>query len=182
MLLNCNGREISTLRCYNEEDHQHESRNTGCRGTHSWPGSQRRAARRREIRDGEARDSHLLRRVQDVGHPGVLQVVEVKDRLPVTDDDPSADLRRTCDNVWCQQPAAAGTLLQSTFLFFSWCSPRPDSEPGLLCLRRQSWCRRVSCGPGLLATPLRTSSSRLDWRGSLRPALGDRGDPTSCSE
>ena len=99
MLLNCNGREISTLRCYSEEDHQHESRNTGCRGTHSWPGSQRRAARRREIRDGEARDSHLLRRVQDVGHPGVLQVVEVKDRLPVTDDDPSADLRRTCDNV-----------------------------------------------------------------------------------
>ena len=34
----------------------------------------------------------VLRSVQHVAHPGVLQVGEVTDRLPVPDDDPSADL------------------------------------------------------------------------------------------
>ena len=34
----------------------------------------------------------VLGRVEDVGHPGPLQVGEVTDCLPVTDDDPSADL------------------------------------------------------------------------------------------
>ena len=36
----------------------------------------------------------LLRRVEDVGHPGALQVVQVTHRLPVTDDDARADLNR----------------------------------------------------------------------------------------
>ena len=36
----------------------------------------------------------LLRRVEHVGHPGALQVVQVTHRLPVTDDDARADLNR----------------------------------------------------------------------------------------
>ena len=34
----------------------------------------------------------LLRRVEDVGHAGALQVVQVTHRLPITDDNASADL------------------------------------------------------------------------------------------
>ena len=38
-------------------------------------------------------DTHVvLRSVEHVAHPGALQVGEVTDCLPVTDDDPGADL------------------------------------------------------------------------------------------
>ena len=38
-------------------------------------------------------DTHVvLGRVEHVAHPGALEVGEVTDGLPVTDDDPSADL------------------------------------------------------------------------------------------
>ena len=42
----------------------------------------------------------LLRCVQHVGHPGPLQVGQVADRLPVTDDDPSADLTQETVTTW----------------------------------------------------------------------------------
>ena len=42
----------------------------------------------------------VLGRVEDVGHPGTLQVGEVTDCLPVTDDDPSADLTQETVTTW----------------------------------------------------------------------------------
>ena len=54
--------------------------------------------------------------VQHVAHPGRLEVGEVTDGLPVTDDDPSADLRRTCDNVTCVMSASSGSYLVTVHL------------------------------------------------------------------
>ena len=119
---------------------------------------------------GVAHVDVVLRGVEHVGDPGTLQVGQVTDCLPVTDDDPSTDLRsRTLLVDWL-----AGwwledvTLLQSTGLFFSLTSPLPEPEAALLSV--------------LLSSRPRPAVSRLDCRHSLRPARGELGGPTSCRE
>ena len=63
----------------------------------------------------------LLRRVEDVGHPGALQVVQVAHRLPIADYNTGANLKITlclCYEDECSLLTIL-TLLQSTGLLFS---------------------------------------------------------------
>ena len=61
----------------------------------------------------------LLRRVEDVGHPGALQVVQVAHRLPIADYNAGADLKITlCYEDECSLLTIL-TLLQSTGRLFS---------------------------------------------------------------
>ena len=79
----------------------------------------------------------LLCSVEDMCHPGTLEVAHVQDRLAVPNDDPGTDLRMPVSGYEVQPQV--GTLLQEICLFFSCRSPLPDSEPSLRCPLARWW-------------------------------------------